>query len=160
MSSAVPHPGINRSRSIAFSEAKATLSTVVDNAVRRHEPVLIQRNRGKESVLVVSSEDLSEALREPYSSMFETEVFIENGIYAVALESFGLQGTGASLEEAVDDLVEALSEYSARYFRDLQFYRRTPNRSGHYLPLLLFRAAAEHGRRALLLEPAPALAAV
>ena len=160
MSSAVPNPGTSRSRSIAFSEAKATLSTVVDNAVRGHEPVLIERNRGKESVLVVSSEDLSEALREPYSSMFETEVFIENGIYAVALESFGLQGTGASLEEALDDLVEALSGYSARYFRDLEFYRRTPNRSRHYLPLLLFRAADEHGRRALLLEPAPALAAV
>lgn len=149
----------DRPSSLAFSEAKATLSAVVDDAVRGHDPVLIERNRGKESVLVVSSEDLSEALREPYSSMFRSEVFIENGVYAVALESFGLQGTGASLEKAVDDLIDALSEYSARFFRDLAFYRRTPNRSRHYLPLLLFRAADEHGRRALL-EPAPARGAV
>lgn len=158
MSKAVPD-SMARSGSIAFSEAKATLSAVVDNAVRGHEPVLIERNRGKESVLVVSSEDLSAALREPYSSMFETEVFIADGTYAVALESFGLQGTGASLDEAISDLVDAVSEYSVRYFRDLAFYRRTPNRSQHYLPLLLFRAADGRGRRALLLEPAPALAA-
>jgi len=151
---------VTRPSQLAFSEAKATLSAVVDNAVRGHEPVLIERNRGKESVLVVSSKDLSEALHEPYSSMFGTEVFIENGSYAVALESFGLQGTGASLEEALDDLVEAVSGYAARYFRDLAFYRRTPNRSGHYLPLLLFRAADEQGRRALLREPASAPIAV
>ena len=158
MSNALPHPATKRSGSIAFSEAKATLSTVVDNVVRGHEPVLIERNRGKESVLVVSSEDLAAALREPYSSMFDTEVFIESGTYAVALESFGLQGTGASLEEAVDDLVEVVSEYAVRYFRDLGFYRRTPNRSRHYLPLLLFRTADGPGRRAL--QTAPALAAV
>lgn len=154
------NPVNNRPGSIAFSDAKATLSTVVDGAVRGHEPVLIERNRGKESVLMVSSEDLSEALRGPYSSMFENEVFIENGIYSVALEGFGLHGTGSSLDEAVDDLVQVLAEYSARYFRDLEYYRRTPNRIGHYLPLLLFRSADERGRRALLLDPARELTTV
>ena len=138
---------------VGYSEAKAGFSAMVRRATQEHSPVVFERQRGgDEGVVVVDRDDLAEALRD---HRFETDVFIEGGRYAIGLEDFGLHGAGATFEEALADLLEALRVYADDYFAQLEFYRRTPNRANHYLPLLRFRATPADKQLELLLETEP-----
>lgn len=136
-----------------FSVAKSGLSGLVDRVVRQHSPVVVERHHGKEAVLVIDREDLANALGKQHG--FSTQVFIDGGEYAVGLDGFGLHGTGSTLDGALDDLLGVLREYASEYFQRLEFYRYTPNRAWHYLPLVRFRATAPDMQRALLLESSP-----
>ena len=123
---------------------------MVRRATHGHSPVVFERQRGgREGVVVVDREDLAQALGE---HRFESQVFIEEGRYAIGLEDFGLHGTGTTFEEALDALLDSLRAYADDYFAQLEFYRRTPNRAKHYLPLLRFRATPADKQLALLLE--------
>jgi predicted RNase H-like HicB family nuclease len=135
---------------MGYSEAKAGFSAMVRRATQEHSPVVFERQRGgHEGVVVVDRDDLAEALGD---YRFETEVFIDDGRYAIGLEDFGLHGAGATFEEALTDLLDALRVYAEDYFAQLEFYRRTPNRAKHYLPLLRFRATPADKQLDLLLE--------
>lgn len=135
---------------VGYSEAKAGFSGIVRRATHGHSPVVLERQRGgREGVVLVDRDDLAEALDD---HRLETEVFIEDGRYSISLEEFGLHGTGSSFDEAVADLLEAVREYADNYFAQLEFYRRTPNRAKHYLPLLRFRATPADRQVDLLLE--------
>lgn len=133
-----------------FTVAKASFSEIVDDACRRHTPTVVERHRGKEAVIVVDREDLASALAAEHR--FGTQVFIDAGRFAVAIDDMGIHGTGRTLDEAIDDAVEALRGYAERYFAELDFYRHTPNRASHYLSLLRFRATPAERQRGLLLE--------
>lgn len=136
---------------VGYSEAKAGFSAVVRQATRGHSPVVIERQRGgREAVVVIDRDDLARALADDHR--FQTEVFIEDGRHAIVLEDFGLHGTGSSFEGALADLLDALRDYADDYFSQLEFYRRTPNRAKHYLPLLRFRATPADKQLELLLE--------
>jgi hypothetical protein len=137
-------------KSVPFSAAKAGLSGVVDDAIHRHIPVKIERHRGRESVVLVSADDLAAALQPGYAQALAAEMIVEDGRYTAVLEALGLHGIGASADAAVDDLLEALREYVDRYFANLEFYQRTPNRADHYLPLLLFQACDMARQRQLV----------
>ena len=138
---------------MGYADAKAGFSAMVRRATQEHSPVVIERQRGgQEGVVVVDRDDLAEALRE---HRFDTEVFIEGGGYSIGLEEFGLHGTGSTFEEALADLLDALRAYADDYFAQLEFYRRTPNRAKHYLPLLRFRVTPADKQLDLLLETEP-----
>jgi hypothetical protein len=142
-----------RRSAISYSEAKAGFSAMVRKATQDHSPVVFERQRGgREGVVVIDRDDLARALDD---HRFQTEVFIDNGRYSIALEDFGLHGTGSNFDEALADLLDALRDYADDYFGQLEFYRRTPNRAGHYLPLLRFRATAPDKQVDLLLETEP-----
>jgi predicted RNase H-like HicB family nuclease len=135
---------------VGYAEAKARFSAMVRRATQEHSPVVLQRQRGgSEGVVVVDRDDLAEALGD---HRFETQVFIDEGRYAIGLEDFGLHGTGPTFEDALAALLEALRAYAEDYFAQLEFYRRTPNRAKHYLPLLRFRATPADKQLELLLE--------
>lgn len=140
-------------QAMGYSEAKAGFSAVVRTATRDHSPVVFERQRGgREGVVVIDRDDLARALDD---HRFRTEVFIEDGRYSIALEDFGLHGTGSNFDEALASLLDALRDYTTDYFAQLEFYRRTPNRARHYLPLLRFRATPTDKQLELLLETGP-----
>ena len=142
-----------REAAMSYSEAKAGFSAAVRRATQEHSPVVFERQRGgREGVVVVDRDDLAQALDD---HRFQTEVFLDSGRYSIALEDFGLHGTGANFDEALADLLEALRDYADDYFSQLEFYRRTPNRAKHYLPLLRFRATPADKQSELLLETDP-----
>lgn len=144
----------HRAPVVGYAEAKAGFSAMVRRATQEHSPVVFERQRGgAEGVVVVDRDDLAEALAE---HRFETQVFIEDGGYAIGLEDFGLHGAAATFEDALAALLEALRAYAEEYFAHLEFYRRTPNRARHYLPLLRFRATPADRQLELLLETDPA----
>ncbi len=123
---------------------------MVRKATHDHSPVVFERHRGgREGVVVIDRDDLAQALDH---HRFETETFIEGGRYSIALEDFGLHGAGSTFDEALADLLDALRDYADDYFAQLEFYRRTPNRAKHYLPLLRFRATPGDKQPGLLLE--------
>lgn len=135
---------------MGYSEAKAGFSAMVRKATQDHSPVVFERQRGgREGVVVIDRDDLARALDD---HRFQTEVFIEDGRYSIALEDFGLHSTGSNFDEALADLLDALRDYADDYFTHLEFYRRTPNRAKHYLPLLRFRATRADKQLELLLE--------
>jgi len=139
-----------QSQPMGYSKAKAGFSAMVRQATQGHSPVVFERQRGgREGVVVVDRDDLARALDD---HRFETEVFIDNGRYSIGLEDFGLHGTGSNFDEALADLLDALRDYADDYFDQIEFYRRTPNRAKHYLPLLRFRATPADKQLGLLLE--------
>lgn len=135
---------------MGYSEAKAGFSAMVRKVTQDHSPVMFERQRGgQEGVMVIDRDDLAWALG---NHRFQTEVFIEDGKYSIALEDFGLHGTGSDFDEALTSLLDALRDYADAYFAQFEFYRRTPNRAKHYLPLLRFRATPADKQLELLLD--------
>jgi len=135
---------------MGYSEAKAGFSAMVRRATQDHSPVVFERRRGgREGVVLIDRDDLARALD---GHRFQTEVFIESGRCSIALEDFGLHGTGSNFDDALASLLDALRDYTNDYFAQLEFYRRTPNRAKHYLPLLRFRATPADKQLQLLLE--------
>lgn len=144
---------------IGYSTAKARFSAIVRQATRGHTPVVFERQRGgPEGVVVIDRDDLAQALADEHR--FETEVFVDEGRYSIVLEDFGLHGSGPTLDAALRDLLDSVREYADDYFAQLEFYRRTPNRARHYLPLLRFRATPADKQIDLLLETDREVAAV
>lgn len=136
---------------VGYGVAKARFSAMLRQATREHTPVVFERQRGgPEGVVVVDRDDLARALADEYR--FRTEVFIEDDRRSIVLEDFGLHGTGPTFDAALADLLDSLREYADEYFTQLEFYRRTPNRAKHYLPLLRFRATPADQQIDLLLE--------
>lgn len=136
---------------VSYSTAKARFSALVRRATQEHTPVVFERQRGGPAgVVVVDRDDLARALADEHR--FRTEVFIADGRYSIVLEDFGLHGSGPDFEAALAELLDSLREYADEYFAQLEFYRRTPNRAKHYLPLLRFRATPADKQLDLLLE--------
>jgi Antitoxin of toxin-antitoxin, RelE / RelB, TA system len=137
-----------------FSEAKARLSDLMTAVVHDHQPRLVQRHRGKETMLLVSSEDLARSLS---SFRFDPRVTLDQGEVTVELERFGLLGFGETFESAMDDLAMELRAYARRFFERWAFYCET-DRAEHWPWLLRFALTPADRQVALLVEDSRAIA--
>lgn len=133
----------------SFSTAKATLSDLVGEAVHRHLPVLIDRHRGKERVVMMDVDSVLSLLRD-LGVGFETRVSVSDGEFVAVLPELRIVAGGASFEEAIDDLTDAVEQYAEDFFSRLDFYRET-DRWEHAPLLLLFALTPDAERRELLI---------
>jgi hypothetical protein len=136
--------------SIDFSEAKSRLSDVMSNVVRDHQPRIVSRHRGKESMILLNAEDLVNSLRH---YRFESEVIFSDGEVTAQLPRLGLLGFGTTLDEALVDLLAELRAYTHRFFDQSSLYMRSARRE--HLPWLLRFALTPPDEQARLLEEPP-----
>ena len=132
--------------SLDFSRAKAELSDVMTRVVHEHRPSIVSRHRGKERMLLVRTDDLARHLT---GFDFDVEVVEGGGEVTAALPCLGLLGFGASLDEALDDLIVELRAYAADYFDRAAFYTAT-DRAAHAPWLLRFALTPLGEQRDLL----------
>lgn len=120
-------------KEVAFTHAKASLSSVMDEVVHDHQPRVVQR-KGREEMLLVRRDDLAHWL-----ATFRLNVFLTLDEGEVTAEARGLDvlGFGATAEGALEDLANELRVYAQRFFERSAFYRET-DRAKHYPFLLRF----------------------
>ncbi|HEX5415839.1 MAG TPA: type II toxin-antitoxin system prevent-host-death family antitoxin [Chloroflexota bacterium] len=135
--------------SIEFSEAKSRLSDVMSAVVHEHQPRLISRHRGKESMVLLPAEDLAVFLRQ---YRFEAEIIFSDGEVTAQLPRFDLLGFGATIDEALDDLLSELRAYVTRFFDRSSFYMQSERRE-HWPWLMRFALTPSDEQRLLLIEP-------
>lgn len=135
----------------AFSQAKARLSDLMDQAVHAHRPQLIDRHRGKEQAVLVSVEDLA-MLLEGFS--FHPRVSVSEGEFIIRLPELGLVAGGESYEDALGELTELVDSQAEDFLARLDFYMQTDRRS--QLAYLLKFALTAPEERHLLFSPAAA----
>jgi hypothetical protein len=130
-----------------FSDAKARLSDVMTAVTQQHQPRLVQRHHGKESMVLVDAGDLAGFLA---AYRFEPTVVADAGELTMELEHLGILGFGTTMDEAIADLVSELRAYSQRYFAQPAFYAYT-DRRGHWPWLLRFALTDEDRQGDLIL---------
>jgi len=135
-----------------FSLAKSRLSDVMSHVVRDHQPGLISRYHGKETMLLLNAEDAESLLRE---YRFAPEIVFSAGEVTAQLPQFGVLGFGENVDEALADLLAELRLYTQRYFERASLYMQS-DRRGH-MPWLLRFALTPTDQQHLLLESAPSL---
>jgi hypothetical protein len=133
-----------------LSEAKAQLSEVMTEVVHRHHPVVVDRHRGKEAMLLFATGDLQPLLAH---FRFEPQTSFEDGEWTVFSPELNLTAGGASFELALADLVESAEEYAQDFFARYEFYAHT-DRARH-MPWLLRVALTEPSARRELFVQAP-----
>ena len=130
-----------------FSEAKARLSDVMTAVTQQHQPRLVRRHHGKESMVLIDAGDLAGFLT---AYRFEPTVVVDAGEFTVELEHLGILGLGTNMDEAIADLVAELRAYTQRYFAQPAFYAHTDRRD-HWPWLLRFALTEEDGQAELIL---------
>jgi prevent-host-death family protein len=135
----------------AFAQAKARLSSLMDQAVRAHRPQLIDRHRGKEQAVLVSVEDLA-MLLEGFS--FHPRVSVSEGEFVIRLAELGLVAGGESYEDALEELIELVGAQAEDFLDRLDFYMQT-DRRGQLAYLLKFALTAPEERHSLFSPAAP-----
>jgi antitoxin of RelE/RelB toxin-antitoxin system len=140
---------------IDFSSAKSALSSLMDEVVHQRQPHLVQRHKGRETMLLVRPDDLARWLE---TFRFSVAVTFGEGDAAVEWEGFGVVGVGEDLHAAMEDLVVELRAYARRFFEQSQFYAQT-DRARHYPWLLRFALTPPDAQLELLYADADAAAA-
>lgn len=133
-------------QTVQFAEAKENLSRFVSTVAREHAPRILERGHGQESILALPLADLPAALA---SCAFDAKVAFGDSVVAT-LPQFGLVASSPDFDGAIDALVDELTEYSADFFSDFDYYRHT-ERVTHLPWLLRFALAEPAERRSLLL---------
>ena len=129
-----------------FSPAKSHLSEVMTEVVFLHQMRVVSRHNGKEQMLLVGADDLAAMLSD---QVLDVRVVFDEGEVTTFVEGMDVLGFGETLDEATEDLLSKLREYTARYFQDLTRYLATSRRT-HGALLLRFALADEEGKRAML----------
>ena len=141
-----------------FSEAKAQLSDLMTSVFYSHQPRLVSRHGGKEQMLLLRPEDVVEMLG---SQRIDVAATYDAGEVTLTAPDLGVIGMGATLAEAVEDLVVELRAYAERFFADPARYAATERRA-HAGPLLRFALTPGDQQAALLVaepdRPEPASA--
>jgi len=132
-----------------LSEAKATLSDVMTEVVHGHHPVVVDRHRGKETMLLLSEEHLRPLLE---SFRFEPQASFEEGEWTLSSPELRLTAGGETFDAALDELVELAEAYALDFFDRQDFYLHT-DRIGHLPWLLRLVLADDDARRQLFVEP-------
>lgn len=114
-------PPVAALRERDFTSAKAQLSTVMDEVVHEHRPQIVVR-KGRESMLLVQPGDVRRWLD---TFQLDLKVSLDEGAVGVLAQPIGVVGAGASLDAALDDLLENIRAYVVRYFDRQQFYSQT-----------------------------------
>lgn len=107
-------------QTVQFTDAVRGMSRLA-NEVERGEPLVIERRSSR--FFMCSVEEVQDALRCCYR--FSPEVFFnDDDSVAIWLPELGLHGEGGTLEEAQDDLLDAVCEYIEAWQESL---RHAPN---------------------------------
>lgn len=132
-----------------FADAKSHFSDVITEVVHRHHPLVIDRHRGKEHVVLFEADELRTMLA-PFR--FDTQTIHEDDEWTLISPELDLVAGGQSFDEALDDLTELAAEYAESFFERFEFYRQTDRR--RHMPWLMRLAVTpESDRRALFVEP-------
>lgn len=134
-----------------FHEAKAQLSDVMSDVVRRHLPYVVDRHRGKERMVLMASDDL---LRVLAGFGFSTQVSVSDGEFTFRVPELNLTADGESFDETLDELVTVAEEYAQLLLDRSDFYAQT-DRARH-IPWALRLALTPAAERRELLVPRPA----
>lgn len=137
---------------VPFADAKENLSGFISKVVHEHAPQILERSRGRESVLVLPLADVLPALS---GCRFDARLSFGRRSVVATLPQFGLVASGTSFDSALEHLAKELEEYAEDYFSDFDFYRHT-DRIAHLPWLLRFVLTPAAERSSLLVEePAP-----
>jgi hypothetical protein len=135
---------------IAFSEAKARLSDLMTAVVHGHRPKAVGRHRGKEEMFLLGRDELLAVLE---SFEFQPKVGVSDGEFVVRLPELGLIAGGASLDDALEELVELAEAYAEDYLDRFEFFRQTDRRT--QLPWVVRVAVTPPEARRALFTQAP-----
>lgn len=131
-----------------FSEAKAGLSELMSDVVRKHRPHLIERNHGRETMALIGADELSTLLH-PYSLVPQVR-YGPDGV-TMSLEPLDLLTSGLTLDDAGDAMLEELRSYSDEFLERYEYFRHT-SRSRDLPWVLRFALTPPVAQRALLFE--------
>lgn len=129
-----------------FHLAKAQLSDVMNDVVRSHHPYVVDRNRGKEQMILMAAGDLLRLLER---FTFTTQVSVSDGEFTFRVPELNLTAAGDSFDEGLDELVEVLEEYAQLLMDRYDFYSQT-DRARHIPWALRFALTPVEERRDLL----------
>ena len=137
----------------SVSEAKAKLSDVMTEVVHRHQPVVVDRHRGKEAMVLFGVDSLRPMLDR---FKFDTQTRFEDGEWTLFSPELNLLAGAESFDGALDELVELAEQYATDFFARQVFYMQT-DRAEH-MPWLLRLALTDHDARRDLFIEAPVMA--
>jgi Antitoxin of toxin-antitoxin, RelE / RelB, TA system len=133
-----------------FTEAKSQLSTLMDEVVHRHRPKVIDRHKGRESMLALQTDDAAEIFLS--AAVTPLEVAHEEDEVVVTATALSLIGDGPDLSSALEMLADEIEDFACAYFDRFDYHRHTPDRA--LAPFLLRLLLTSRDQRpALLLEP-------
>ncbi len=138
---------------IDFSPAKSQLSEVMTQVFHGHQPRIVSRHRGKEQMLLVRPDDLVAMLGE---HRLDVQAVYDMDEVTLRVPNMGVLGSGQTLDEAIDALLDELRAYATRFFREPARFMAT-SRGAHAAALLRFALADEAEQRQMLgvEEPEP-----
>ena len=137
-----------------FHQAKAQLSDVMSEVVRSHQPFLVDRNRGKELMVLMSASDLLQMLD---GFPFSTQVSVSDGEFVFHLPELNLVAAAESFDEGLDELVELAEEHAQLLMGRFDFYAQTDRVTQIPWALRIALTPAEQRRELLVPRPeAPA----
>ena len=136
--------------SSAFAEAKSKLSRVMDDVVHGHHPQLVDRHRGRDQMLLMGVAEAAAMLEQ---FRFDPRVRFSDDEVVVRVPELNLIAGGATYDEALEELLGLVEEYSADFISRFDFYMQTDRRD--HLPWLLRFAITPPEDRAGLFSEAP-----
>jgi PHD/YefM family antitoxin component YafN of YafNO toxin-antitoxin module len=137
-------------REIGYSQARAGLADIYDNAIQ-HLPTRITRRRAEPAVLV-SLEDVRRLLDR---FEFAPEVLLEESAVSIWLPELAVWGRGATYADARTDLVDEITQLLAVVDADARF-RAATNVVSRLPWIYRLMLAESDGQREAMLFAAPA----
>lgn len=138
-----------------FHQAKAQLSDVMSDVVRRHRPFVVDRNRGKELMILMAADDFRRLLDH---FRFSTQVSVSDGEFIFRVPELNLTAEGDTYDEGLDELVDVVATYAQLLMERCDFYAQT-DRAEHIPWALRVALTPAEARRELLVprpeQPAP-----
>lgn len=135
------------------ARARQEMKKVFDRAIHQHLPVPMERGAA-ERMFGLGNDDLKFLLNR-YE--FHPDVMFDAADdVSIWLPEFSIYGTGATFDEAKEDLLEEVLAYVAEYFSEDPALRSAPNRRSHYPYALRVAAAAFDDELEVVLFSQPA----
>jgi prevent-host-death family protein len=122
-----------------MSEARRDFSTLVERASRGEWQLVGRRARAE--VVLADAAEISALLAAAFP--FAPDVFIEDESVGIYLNELDVHGVGATLEEAQEDLIDAVLEYVDDWQDDLRSAPNHRQRAGFVRRLELARDRAD-----------------
>lgn len=123
---------------LGFTQARSGFTKLIDDA-QRYKPTVIKARKSSEDWNIVLRGDMFKAIfRElPISSQFKINFLKdEDGSIIITANPFDIVVSGEDRDQAVDNLINDIINYSQEYINDFSLYYNSKNRRSH-LPLIL-----------------------
>ncbi len=112
-----------------LTDARKGLSSLYDEVFNTYKPTIIKRKKTEEVLLL--RVDLQKMLLSRFS--LKPEVITENDkTITLALDNLEIFVNGATLEDAIHELITDLKYYSQDYIQRSQLFLHAPNRRAHF----------------------------